>query len=185
MTPLPLFGEERFLPAVVAGLNLEGVHHYPQPELGISVRYGAGPVKADAYLYDLGLPDVPSDLRAPQVMEWFQEACGGVFTAAERGMYSDVKVLASQFLVLDADPASPFCLWAAFSLAQNPGPGTSHTGPRISHLVLRTDRGYINKIRYTYPEPAPEGVFASFVDFITGWTRAMREAPGHTAGSGS
>ena len=37
--PIPIFGDERNLPKTVAGLELSGVQHYPDPALGVSVLF--------------------------------------------------------------------------------------------------------------------------------------------------
>lgn len=93
----PLFGSEPQLPSVVGGLQIEQILYYPDPKLGISIRYGTPTTaKADAYLYDLGLSDILEHLRSQQVMEWFLEACQGVMEAAELGLYQDFEILASR-----------------------------------------------------------------------------------------
>lgn len=181
MNVLPIFRDESRLPTRLAGLDFEGVHYYPQPGMGVSVRYGGpGVAKADAYLYDLGLTDVPTDLKSERVVEWFREACGGVFEAARRGVYSDLEVRASQFLHLPADAPEPFALWASFVYAQAPAPGVGYTGKRVSNLALRTDHGQINKVRYTYPDPgageAADAALAAFLRFLVEWTDAVRLA---------
>jgi hypothetical protein len=125
------------------------------------------------------------------VVEWFQEACQGVTMAAERGLYRDFEVLASQYLHLQPDAPHPFCLWASFVFRQVPGPGiplVSFPGRCVSNMALRTDRGYINKVRYTYPEETAEDGFAGFLAFLAEWTEFVQQAPGQpgkTKGVGS
>lgn len=182
MRAIPLFGDESQLPAIIGGLAFEHVEYYPDPRLGVGIRYGTPTTaKVDAYLYDFGRADIPDDLRSPQVVEWFQEACQGVLVAAERGLYRDFEVLASQYLHLPPDAPDPFCLLASFAYRQVPGPDipeVTFAGRRVSNLALRTDRGYINKVRYTYPEDAGEAGFAGFLAFVAEWTEAVQQATG-------
>lgn len=49
-------------------------------------------------------------------------------------------------------------------------------GRVVSHLALRTDRGYINKVRFNQPEDAGEAGFAGFVAFTVEWTQAVQRA---------
>lgn len=73
MQAIPLFGSRENLPPVLAGLALESAEAYPDPGLGAIIRFGIPPmVKADAYLYDLGMSSISDDLRSPQVIEFFQ-----------------------------------------------------------------------------------------------------------------
>ena len=185
---IPLFGTEDRLPTRIAGLGIEGVEHYPDPKLGVMIRYGLPPlVKADAYLYDLGLRDIPEDLNSPLVQQMFEESLRGVMMAAEQGIYRDFEVLGSGYLNLDPDSDEPFCLAASFAYAQNPEAPVplvfagkegviNDVGRLVSHLALRTDRGYINKVRFNHPEAAGEAGFAGFAGFTVEWTQAVQRA---------
>jgi hypothetical protein len=177
---IPVFGSESQLPASVGGLAFVHVEYFADPRLGVSIRYGKPTTaKADAYLYDLGLSDIPSDLGLQQVVEWFQHSCQDVMLAAERGLYLDFEVLASRYLHIPPGAPDPFCLWASFAYRQISGPGV-FTGRRVSNLALRTDRGHINKVRYTYPEDAGEHGFAGFLGFVVEWTYLVQGARGRT-----
>ena len=185
-TAIPIFGTEDQLPSQIAGLGIEGVERYPDPKLGVMVRYGLPPlVKADAYLYDMGLTDIPEDLNSPLVVKLFEESLMGVTMAAEQGVYLDFEVLGSGYLNLSPDSDEPFCLGASFAYRQNPAapipvvfPGkggvVNEVGRVVSHLALRTDRGYINKVRFNHPEAAGESGFAGFVGFTVEWTQAVQ-----------
>lgn len=188
MTAIPVFGTEDRLPARVAGLNLEGVEQYPDPRLGVMVRYGIPPlIKADAYLYDLGLTDIPDDLESPQVETLFEESLQGVTTAAEQGVYLDFELLGSGYIKLPPESPEPFFLGATFSYRQNPKasvpvvfPGTDGTvhdvGRIVSHMALRVDRGYINKVRFNHPEEAGDAGFTLFLGFVMEWTESVQAA---------
>jgi hypothetical protein len=47
----------------------------------------------------------------------------------------------------------------------------------MSHLALRTDRGYINKVRFTYPESMEASAFPAFLTFLQEWTHAVQSQP--------
>lgn len=191
MKAIPVFGSKDQLPASIAGLDLESVDHYPDPKLGVMVRYGMPPfVKADAYLYDLGLTDIPGDLQSPRVAQWFQESFEGVLMAAKQGIYRDFEVLGSGYINVPPDAPDPLCLCASFTYRQDSGasvpvvfpekegtPVITDIGRLVSHMALRTDRGYINKVRFNYPEEAGEGGFAGFLNFMVEWTRVVQTAP--------
>jgi len=188
MNAIPVFGTEDRLPSRIAGLEVESVDQYPDPRLGVMVRYGIPPlIKADAYLYDMGLRDIPEDLNSPEVLQLFEESLRGVTMAAEQGVYLDFEVLGSGYLNLPPESPEPFCLGASFAYRQNPKAhipvvfpekeGTiNDVGRLVSHMTLRVDRGYINKIRFNDPEDAGEAGFTGFLGFIFEWTQAVQLA---------
>ena len=184
---IPLFGSRENLPSVLAGLALESADPYPDPNLGAIIRYGIPPVvKADAYLYDLGMPSISDDLRSPQVIEFFRESLHSVSAAADQGLYLDFEMLGSGYLRIPEDALEPFCLCASFAYRQNsqapvpptgiPGKGgvINDVGRVASHMALRTDRGYINKVRFNYPESLGERGFGGFLRFLTEWTHLVQ-----------
>lgn len=185
---IPVFGTEDQLPTRIAGLGIEGVEHYPDPKLGVMIRYGLPPlVKADAYLYDLGLSDIPEDLHSPLVVQLFQESLRGVTMAAEQGIYLEFEMLGSGYVTLEPESNEPFCLGASFAYRQNaaaPVPqvfpkregAVNDVGRLVSHLALRTDRGYVNKVRFNHPEAAGEAGPAGFLGFTVEWTHAVQLA---------
>lgn len=185
---IPVFGTEDRLPSRIAGLGIESVDQYPDPRLGVMIRYGMPPlIKADTYLYDMGLNDIPDDLRSPLVVQLFEESLRGVTMAAEQGIYRDFEILGSGYLNLPPESPEPFCLGASFAYSQNPEApiplvfpnkeGTiNDVGRIVSHLALRTDRGYINKVRYNYPEEAGQAGFAGFLAFFMQWTQSVQRA---------
>ena len=99
-------------------------------------------------------------------MELFQQACGEVLALGDRGMYLDLEVRASQYLHLPEDALEPMFLWAAFNYRQAAGPFVADKGFRSSHIFLRTDAGYINKVRYTHSEHADKGAGEDMIRFL-------------------
>jgi len=178
--PIPVFVNESSLPRVIGGLPLSGVESHPDRNIGMSARYGVGAdMRADVYLYDEGHNDIPSDLGSQDVLRFFQEACGAVDAAAKQGVYLDFEILATRFLHIPSDAPNPFCLWGVFTYRLPSSQGVSYLGTRVSHLALRTDRGYINKVRFTYPQDEDEGVeeinFDRFKSFLVEWSIAVQE----------
>ncbi len=162
--------------SMLGELAYTGLEIYDDPGLGISLRYERGITKATVYLYDLGLEHIPDDIRSETVTQFFQQACSDVFVSADCGSYLDLKTRASQYLHLPADSLVPMYLWAAFYYRQAPGPGVDYLGFRFSHVLLRTDGGYINKVRYTYPaHPTHTATDAErgMMHFLLDWYNAI------------
>jgi hypothetical protein len=176
---IPIFGTETAIPSVVAGLNFEQIEYYPEEAMGISCRFGDAEegIKVDAYLYDNGLAEIPTNLSSQEVMGCFQEAVQGVHAAEQMGVYLDLKRHRMQYLHLPPDGPDAFCLWASFSYRQKPSAQVVFTGPRVSHLAVRADRGYFNKIRFTYPEDEAKerDRFGVFLRFVVEWAVALNE----------
>lgn len=177
MKRIPIFGVEASLPAVCGCLRFDDVQVAEDPRLGVIIRYqGPGTAHADAYLYNLGLSNITDDLGSREVYEWFQDSWQSILWMVEHGRYLDFEFLSSQFLYMPADAAEPFCLWNAFSYCRAPGPEVRFTGRNMSHLTLRTDHGFINKIRYTYPdiEEIRDAQLSAFLAFLFEWTGAVQ-----------
>jgi hypothetical protein len=190
MTTIPVVGSEANLPIDIAGLHYQGVSRFPNPDGGVKIRYGIPALAvADVYLYNAGLSDIPDDLWSSDVEARFEESCDLVRAAETQGMLEDLVDLASGYLHIPAAAAEPLCLWASFAFTPNTGqplPTTDHPGTtpvvtdvgrKHSHLALRTDHGYINKIRYTYPAEDAEKGFAAFRDFVYEWTKFVQGLP--------
>jgi hypothetical protein len=177
MSPIPVFGVESSIPRECAGFSFSEATYYDDPKLGISIRYyGPSLIYANTYLYNLGRSYITDDLESPEVMQWFQEACHGILRYAELGSYLNLEEVNSKFLYLPQDDSDPFCLWASFIYNPAPGPGISYTGQLMSHIALRTDRGFINKVRFSYPytEEISEVGRKGFLHFLLEWTHAVQ-----------
>jgi hypothetical protein len=177
VTPLPLFKVESRLPKTVGTLRYHETTIFEDPKMGVQFRYASPEgVKADIYLYNFGLKDIPDDITSPRVTEFFQAACNDVRAVAQRGILLDLEVKASQYLHLPENAPLPLYLWAAFYYRQAPGPFTDYEGMRYSHLALRTDNGYINKVRYTYPDTLAESAAEDLLFFLADWYNAVQDA---------
>jgi hypothetical protein len=168
---IPIFGDRPSVPGHVGGLELDEIQTWRDRRLGASFGYSGDDVKARAYLYNLGLTNIPTDLRSGEVQAFFKQAYMDILRVAKRGNYQNLELSEPQLLYLP-DDAEPFCLWAKFGYRHTPESGVGFTGPCASHLALRTDGGFINKVRYTYPV-TDEGENAgskSLLAFMVEWT---------------
>jgi hypothetical protein len=175
---IPIFVTESALPQSIGDLNFKNVEIYEDSRLGASVAYDMhDDVVADVYLYDFGINDIPNDVEAPEVLEYFQGAYHDLLRAADRGIYLNLQVRVSKYLHWPPTAVRPFCLWAAFSFSEEPSEAFPQGAQSVSHLALRTDRGHINKVRFTYPaDPATEDQnFERFINFYTLWTAAVQD----------
>ena len=172
--PIPIFGDERNLPKTVAGLELSGVQHYPDPALGVSVAFNGPRTSATVYLYDLGLTDVSSDVKSEQLLEIFQQSYADIDQQAASGAMRDFELHASQYLLLPPDAPQPIGLWAAFSFTPPSETDGADADRQVSHLMVRTDRGYFNKIRYTHPKDHGIEAVTRFRAFVAEWTAIVQ-----------
>jgi hypothetical protein len=173
MKKIPLFETEEAVPKELGALAFSRIDSYGDPRLGVGFRYDRGITKADAYLYNLGLEQISDDIRSEQVLQFFRDACGEILLLAERGLYLDCETRTSQYLHLPDDNPDPMFLWAAFRYRQAPGPGVLDEDFRFSHIFVRTDRGYINKIRYTYPDRVKKDAAQDMIQFLIEWHAAI------------
>jgi hypothetical protein len=179
--PIPVFKNENWIPPVIADLYFKGIQIYPDDRLGVQIRYGNGRnIRADGILYDLGLDKISTDLYSPQVIDWFEEACNDIQRFSDQGFYQELELRLVQYLHFPIDNPLPFFLWAVFSYYDTPGLKLLCYEKQTSHLALRTDRGYINKVRYTYPEieKTEESDLQQFFNFLFEWTYTVQEFKG-------
>ena len=172
--PIPIFGDERNLPKTVAGLELSGVQRYPDPALGVSVSFNGPGTKATVYLYNLGLAEVSTDVKSAQLLEVFQESYGDIDQQAASGAMRDFELHTSQYLHLPPDAPQPIGLWAAFSFISPSETDGADADRQVSHLVVRADRGYFNKIRYTHPKDHGIEAVIRFRAFVAEWTAIVQ-----------
>lgn len=177
---VPVFDTPDSIPRKCGDLNLYDVEVYQDLRFGVGIRYQASSgtsERADVYLYDFGLKDVPADIKSPEMLNFFRGACQDVYASAEMGQYDHFKMLSSQYIHLPPNSPDPFCLWAVFSFEQPLGPNVFFTGKQTSHLAMRSDRGYINKVRYSYPtlDTEEEIGFKRFLRFFLEWTALVQK----------
>lgn len=130
------------LPEKAAGMELPEVTDYEKdsPGGGVGWSYRSASVKADVYLYSLGLSPVPANLSSQEVAGHLQQIVDGVHAVARQGRYQDVKTTVSSELL--AVGQFPF-LHAELRY-------TEAKAPRISHIYLGVVKGQFLKVRFTY-----------------------------------
>ena len=184
MSPIPVFGVEAYVPSMCAKLSLVEIYHYDDPKHGVSFKYqGPGHIYADAYLYNLGLSNIPDDLKSPEVTGWFQDAIAGILKLkpVKFKMNQNPTEVGYSFLFRNEDNSSPLCLWAQFTYEETISNSEQQDSgiyqvEMTSHLTLRTDRGFINKIRFSYPNVKEISDIGSkvFQAFLSEWTAAVQ-----------
>jgi hypothetical protein len=175
MYPIPIFGVESSIPAKCGGLSFSKVDYYNDPRLGVDIRYdGTNNIYADAYLYNLGIKNITNDLKSQEIMSYFNQACNDILMMAEKGLYQNVEKVMTNFIVTRDNP-EPLWIWAEFVYNLKPGPGVDYR-QRMSHLALSTDRGFINKVRFTYPyiDKMTEVGMNGFYVFLGEWRRNVQ-----------
>lgn len=174
MNPIPIFENERNLPKAVAGLELSGVQRYPHAELGVGIAFHGPRTKATAYLYNLGLAQVSSDVKSEQLLDLFRQSYAEIDQQVQSGAIRDFQLHTSTYLHLPPDAAEPIGLWAAFSFDPPADRNPAADNRQISHLVVRADRGHFNKIRYTHPRDHGVVAVNRFKSFVAEWTAIVQ-----------
>ncbi len=64
---IPIFRNESLIPSSIGSLSLEDIEIFPDPRLGVSIQYGNETIKVDSYLYNLGVSEIPDNLRSKDV----------------------------------------------------------------------------------------------------------------------
>jgi hypothetical protein len=81
------------LPERLADCQRGELADYGDPRLGASIAYHADGLTITVYAYDQGRPTIADGLADPVVQEAFQMAKRDIQAAAQRGDYSDVRLL--------------------------------------------------------------------------------------------
>ena len=181
--PIPIFQSEEQIPRFLGGLIHSSTEWFDDPRMGVRLRYGipmtpASLLKADLYLYDLGQV-IPADLMDPTVESFFQEACSLIMNDPGPFPYTDMEVRACEVLKLSDDDPGTWFHWAAFRYRQT---GGDYDEFRFSHIALRTDGGFINKVRFTYRETMADVGGNIFTKLLTDWQQSLNAAPGSESG---
>lgn len=199
---IPIFRSEDELPHRVGILWLTDVEVYKNPDAGVSFRYyfydrdaeagvkktdleilseivggphyNFNPVKASTYLYNLGLPSIPKNLESDEMAEIFNHALADIFAVVNQGDYHKFEILQHGVLAVSPQLPNHKWLWVAMRYQQRKNDEGDDVQDRISHLAVRCDGGYINKVRYTYPATLPSKVaYSGFLLFLFEWKHAI------------
>lgn len=148
-------------PAEVAGFARGPRTDYEAraPGLGYSVVYTNGRWKADIYVYDAGVANIPDGASSPVVTGQLAQAAGDVRTAVAQGIYRGSEDRGAERLPGEAG-ARLTC--RAFTI-DHPA-----LGPTESLLCLTGLRGQFVKFRLSGPA-AKQPPKAEAERFMTGW----------------
>lgn len=148
MKSIPLFGTEENVPAKVGALQHNRTETFDDPDLGVALRYlSPDGTTGDVFIYNLGIKGIPDEVRSPEVEEFFQRECAQMKLLAENGTYRDFQFLLADIMPFPDNQSQAMYHVAGFRYRRE---GSAHT-LFDSHLALRTERGFIIKVRYTYP----------------------------------
>ncbi len=162
----PIFTDQTKVPEVVGQLGLMRFDPSDDPDRGSIFRYeaeteGDGWLGANVFLYDRGF-----DLRDGADQEEVAE---------ERD---------SSFKRLRANAIEPTTIGVAPIKCQMPGGqpvdwqwaclrSSPNTDAEITHVAIRVDGGYFNKVLYTYPASIDSIGRVALVEFLDDWHRAV------------
>jgi hypothetical protein len=144
-------GTGMVFPARLGGLLLQGTESYGQQELGASVRY-EGPqfLKADVFLYTLGIQQIPDGIDSELVKKHFESVSQDVLNAVRRGWYSSLVEVGHGTVQLGTSREGQRALYRCFEYDQNPSPTTATLERRRSYVILTGYRNHFVKIRFTF-----------------------------------
>lgn len=164
--PIRIFADHSQVPDVVGQLGLMRFEPSDDPDQGSIFRYeaqteGGGWLGANAFLYHRNL-DLTDGVDMPEV-------------AAERDR---------SFKLLRANAMEPTTIGVAPIKCQMPGRepidwqwaslrSSPNTDAEITNVAVRVDRGYFNKVLYTYPVAIESIGRTAFVEFLDDWHRVV------------
>lgn len=150
-------------PATIGNLKFDSAKDFGDPKLGVGIRYRSpDALQIDAIIYNLGLKTIPADPADPTVKQQADQSLKDIETAAERGLYKDLKVISREVVPLRkaADAPKAHKLSLSFTLSEK---------PRESCLYLLVYKDHFVKIRATwFPETkeASEKEIAGLVEWL-------------------
>lgn len=123
-------------------------------------------LKADTYLYDpLYITDGVTPEPEPE--DQFFAALSEIKHSAEQGQYDNFEIALAAKFRIPSRMGDIEWFWAAMRYQQR---NSEYTQDRWSHLAVRLDAGYVNKVRFTYPATLPhQWAFASYRIFLRDW----------------
>lgn len=128
---------------------------------------------ATNYLYEGKRGLVTKETITQRVDRAFASALHEIEDASRDGTYSKFELLKHGGLSLTPDPEETTWLWAALRfriLVLEP----DQQFDAISHVAVRVDAGYLNKIRFTYPVTLkPEVGYRNFLRYLYEWKTSI------------
>ncbi len=144
-------GTGMVFPSRLGGLIYQGTESFEQQEFGVAVRYqGPQLLKADVFLYNLGLQRIPNGIDSELIKRHFESVSQDVVNAEKRGWYASLVEVGSGTVALGDSRGGHRALYRCFEYDQNPGPTTASTQRRRSYVILTGYQNHFVKIRFTF-----------------------------------
>lgn len=139
-------------PSQLGSLRFIERKKYPDPALGISLRYALGKdVKADIYIYNLNTDNIGNNKITTPVINQLAQAVQDVYTVQKRGLYENVKPYpdTGKIKFNYKKIKEKRFTWTALTYSQK-GPEETNRETRRSFIYLTSKKDQFIKIRYTY-----------------------------------
>ncbi len=161
-----IFADQSQVPELVGQLGLMRFEPSDDPDTGSIFRYeaqteGGGWLGANAFLYHRNL-DLIDGIDMPEVAEERDRSFKLLRANAIDPTTIGVAPIKSQI------PGGQQIDWQWASLRSSP-----NTDAEITHVAVRVDRGYFNKVLYTYPAAIESIGRMAFVEFVCDWHRLV------------
>jgi hypothetical protein len=170
---LPVFGIPENVPFVLGSLELTDILPFEDRRLGVQFSYrGVDADNATTYLYDLGDSGIPADIEDSRVLVHFDQIRHDVLSSQSAAGYTVVDDLDTEAGQLIRIRGGPTWWWTAFRIRY---PDSDDLF--FSFAFLRTDRGYFNKVRYTYAKSDHARANERMLRFLGEWTVAVKSSP--------
>ncbi len=138
-------------PEKLGPLEFIGRQIYNSKTLGVSFRYqkrfsDSSILKADIYIYDLGLTSVPHGIKSKAIKDNFKWSADGIRYAAKNGSYTNLKEISRKVynVKLDDKKTLPFIIGNYNYIERGI--------PKASCLLVTGFRDNFLKIRFTFPK---------------------------------
>jgi hypothetical protein len=111
------------------------------------------------------------------MVEIFHLAFSDIAAVVDQGHYKQFEVMKAAMLNVPPSATEPTWLWVAMRYRQvSQPPHVEDDQDRVSHLAVRSDGMFINKVRYTYPASIPANLaYSDFLLFLFEWQYSVKQ----------
>jgi hypothetical protein len=157
-------------PDQLGGMNRGEITDFEKdhPGLGVGILYRASDpaIYADIYVYNLGVPSIPTGWDSKMIHDEWKQAEGDIYTIEKQGKYQQVKNLKESSALLGMDKNAPIALRADFSYISN-------GSKKLSYLYMMGYHKNFIKIRFTFPEAMKAEGEKALWDFISAFGKLI------------
>lgn len=137
------------------------------PGLGVSVGYNGPGITVTVYIYTMGIKTIPADLQSSILKDNFNQACGDIVRAEQKGKYSNLKKISDSEAAWGAGGTGTKSLHASWSLKWE------NRQYRLSHLYLLGFQNHFLKIRFTYDKDIQATAEKTQKEFLAEFSRIL------------